>query len=161
MNIFIEWLIEPLEAYDTMIETAAAAALAAEGISQPLELSVTIVDNDEIRQINQEQRDMDKATDVLSFPMIAYEAYDSVAEAIAMEPVNQDTGLVYLGDIVISWDKVIEQSEAYGHSLDRELSFLVVHSMLHLLGYDHMVPEEEAEMISRQKIIMSKLGLER
>lgn len=161
MKLFIEWLIEPLEHYNTLIEASVAAALSSEGIAQPVELSVTIVDNDEIHQINLAQREMDKPTDVLSFPMIEYVHHESMAEAIASEPVNPDSGLVYLGDIVISWDKVMEQSDAYGHSRDRELGFLVVHSMLHLLGYDHTDKEDEQLMIGRQKVIMAKLGLDR
>ncbi len=161
MTLFIEWFYEEKPEMNALAEKSVEAALKAEGITDQIEVSLTIVDNDEIQTINNEQRGKDVPTDVLSFPMIEYGLYDSVEAAILAEPKSPDNGLIYLGDIVISWDKVLEQKEAYGHGTDREFSFLIVHSMLHLLGYDHMTEEDEKVMTERQKVIMSDLGIER
>ncbi len=161
MILFIEWLCKGQPEMNALAEKSVEAALKAEGITNQIEVSLTVVDNDEIQIINHEQRGKDVPTDVLSFPMIEYGLYDSVEAAIAAEPVNPDNGLIYLGDIVISWDKVLEQKEAYGHGINREFSFLIVHSMLHLLGYDHMNDDDEKVMTQRQKVIMSDLGIER
>lgn len=159
--VYIEWLIDAKSTYEVLIEGAVTTALKAEGIDDELEISVNIVDNNEIQGINKEQRGIDQPTDVLSFPMINYDGLTSVQQAIEMEKPNPDSNRVYLGDVILSWDKVVEQSSDYGHSLERELSFLVVHSVLHLLGYDHMTPEEEKLMIGRQQAIMTALGIER
>lgn len=131
------------------------------GVKTPVEVSITLVDNDEIQAINLEQREKDQATDVLSFPMVDYDPFEDINQAIMAETPNPDTGERYLGDIVISIDKVMEQAQAYNHSFERELSFLVVHSMLHLLGFDHMESSMEEEMIGHQKAIMTLLGIER
>lgn len=114
------------------------------------EISVSIVTNEEIQKLNKEFRNIDKATDVLSFPMCTFdmeEAFD----------YNENDEII-LGDIVISIDKAKEQAEEYGHSLEREIAFLTVHSMLHLMGYDHMEVEEEKEMIKKQKEILQQAG---
>ncbi len=110
------------------------------------EISVTFVDNDQIREINREHRGIDKATDVLSFPMLEF---DENGEAVA-EDAECDGDLVMLGDIVISLERAREQSQEFGHSFIREAAFLTAHSMLHLLGYDH-VDDEEGERIMREK----------
>ena len=107
------------------------------------EVNLTLVDNEEIHTINREYRNIDRPTDVLSFPMLSYEAAGdfSKLEDDYDDNFNPDTGEILLGDIVISVDKVAEQAESYGHSQKREYAFLIVHSMLHLFGYDHMTPE--------------------
>ena len=110
------------------------------------EVSVTIVTNDKIRALNAEYRGKDAPTDVLSFPM------DEFDDTSHVEP---------LGDVVISIERAKKQAEEYGHSLKREIAFLTAHSMLHLLGYDHMEPEEEAEMFRRQKEILLQAGFPR
>lgn len=161
MKINIEWIIEEVPGFDGLAHRSAKTALECEHITTEVEVSLLVVDNKEIQQINQEQRDKDEPTDVLSFPMIDYTLSDDVQEAIEEALPNPDSDLVYLGDIVISWEKVLEQSEAYGHSVEREFSFLIVHSMLHLLGYDHMDEEEEQEMIQHQKVIMDAIGIKR
>lgn len=124
------------------------------------EVSVTLVDNESIHEINREHRGVDAPTDVLSFPMIEYsrpgdfsgiENYD--------DNFNPDSGEALLGDIVLSLPKVREQAKAYGHSLKREFAFLIVHSMLHLLGYDHMTPEEAAFMENKQKDILNEKNI--
>ena len=113
--------------------------------------------------MNMEYREVDRPTDVLSFPQVEYEspADFSWAEEHEMDCFDPDTGELFLGDIVISLDKVKEQAEKYNHSVRREFAFLVTHSMLHLLGYDHMEPEEEKVMFARQEEILKELRITR
>ena len=129
----------------------------------PYEVQVNIIltNNDEIQQINLEQRGIDAATDVLSFPMIEY-AYPSdftVLEADGMDNFDPDSGELILGDIVISVDKVIEQAEKYNHDVKREYAFLIAHSMLHLFGYDHIEEDDRVEMEAKQKEILEQLQI--
>ena len=131
----------------------------------PYEVQVNIIltTNEEIHQINLEQRGVDAPTDVLSFPMIEY-AYPSdftVLEADSMDNFDPDTGELILGDIVISVDKVIEQAEKYNHGVKREYAFLIAHSMLHLFGYDHMDEVERENMELRQDEILNRLNITR
>ena len=131
----------------------------------PYEVQVNIIltSNDEIQQINLEQRGIDAPTDVLSFPMIEY-AYPSdftVLEADSMDNFDPDTGELILGDIVISVDKVIEQAEKYNHGVKREYAFLIAHSMLHLFGYDHMDELERETMEHKQADILNRLNITR
>ncbi len=107
------------------------------------EVSVTVVDGEEIRALNKEFRDIDKVTDVLSFPI---------------GDKNPDTGEIVLGDIVLCAEKIISQAQEYGHTRKRELAFLTCHSMLHLLGYDHIEDKEREEMEALQKKILEKIG---
>lgn len=121
------------------------------------EISFSITDNEGIRVLNNEQRGIDRETDVLSFPMLAVE--DGV---LIVEDSDIYDNCVFLGDIVISLPKAKEQAEAYGHSFAREMGFLTVHSMLHLLGYDHELGEaEEKEMFAKQEEVLSALSLVR
>jgi probable rRNA maturation factor len=127
------------------------------------EVSVTITDNEEIKKINNEFRNIAKETDVLSFPLIDY-SNPSDFSAITSEDIdlfNLDTEELILGDIIISFDKAKAQALDYGHSIEREIGFLTIHSMLHLFGYDHMTNEDETLMISKQKEILEKVGLKR
>lgn len=131
----------------------------------PYEVQVNIIltNNDEIQQINLEQRGVDAPTDVLSFPMVAY-AYPSdftVLEADDMNSFDPDTGELILGDIVISVDKVFEQAEKYNHGVKREFAFLITHSMLHLFGYDHMDEVERENMELKQDEILNRLNITR
>jgi probable rRNA maturation factor len=131
----------------------------------PYEVQVNIIltNNDEIQQINLEQRGIDAPTDVLSFPMIEY-AYPSdftVLEADGMDNFDPDSGELILGDIVISVDKVLEQAEKYNHEVKREYAFLIAHSMLHLFGYDHMDELERENMELKQDEILTRLGITR
>ena len=132
-----------------LIEKVISEALRYEGVNDNTEVSVTIVDNEEIRKINNKFRNIDRATDVLSFPLIDFDN----------ESLPDDGSKIYLGDIIISIERAKEQAKEYGHSIDREIGFLTAHSMLHLLGYDHMVPEEEKEMFAKQEEILNNLGL--
>ena len=127
------------------------------------EVNLTLVDNEEIHTINREYRNIDRPTDVLSFPMLSYEAAGdfSKLEDNYDDNFNPDTGEILLGDIVISVDKVAEQADNYGHSQKREYAFLIVHSMLHLFGYDHMTPEEAAVMEAKQSQILDEMNITR
>lgn len=121
------------------------------------EVSLSVTDNEGIRMLNREQRDIDRETDVLSFPMLSVE--DGV---LIVEDSDIIDDCVFLGDIVISLPKAQEQAEAYGHSFLREMGFLTVHSMLHLLGYDHELGEnEEKEMFAKQEAVLTALSLTR
>lgn len=131
------------------IKDAIAAALAYEQFSTMAEVSVTLVDNAQIHEMNKEYRQVDRPTDVLSFPIFDEEGLE-------------DNGASVLGDIVLSLEQAAIQAEQYGHSLQREICFLCVHSVLHLLGYDHETGEEdEKEMFARQEEIMTQMGLQR
>lgn len=122
------------------------------------EISVMFVDNEEIKELNCMHRGIDRATDVLSFPMFEYDETGEIIEEYL--DFNPD-GEMLLGDIVISLEKAMEQSAEYGHSFEREVGFLTVHSMLHLFGFDHMCPEDEAEMFGWQNEILEKMQLSR
>lgn len=130
----------------------------------PYEVSVNLVitDNEEIKRVNTEFRNIEAPTDVLSFPMIPFEepaGYDIVEEDDSY--FDMDSGELLLGDIMISVEKVFAQAEEFGHSVKREFCFLVAHSMLHLLGYDHMTPEEAAVMEAKQAKALDELGITR
>lgn len=129
-------------------------------------VSVTFTDNEGIRELNREYRNIDRATDVLSFPMIEYENAGDFSilennDAMVCEYFEPDTGELILGDIVISVEKAREQAEEYGHSVKREIGFLVAHSMFHLFGYDHMEETEREEMEKRQREVLDSLGIAR
>ncbi len=135
-----------------LIRRCCSAVLAMEGFEGPAEVSVSFIDNEQIRQLNAEFRHKDAPTDVLSFPLGENGVYDQ----------NPETGAYTLGDVVISVPKAIEQAKLYGHSLRREIGFLTVHSMLHLLGYDHENGGiEAAQMREKEEMILTKLGLQR
>lgn len=155
MTVFIDnrTSTEIEESYLEAIRQTALESLRFEGVEEACEISVSIVGDAEIKSINKAFRDIDNATDVLSFPQLTFDEGEIAG-------VNEN-GEIILGDIVISLDKAIFQAEEYGHSLKRELAFLTAHSMLHLLGYDHMTPEEETEMIQKQKGILNAVGISR
>ena len=136
-----------------LLRRAVDATLAYEQYGNPCEVSVTLTDNEKIHALNKQYREVDKPTDVLSFPLFDFEG--------ETEEPPIDEVMSTLGDIVISLEKAREQAEEYGHSFERETAFLCVHSMLHLLGYDHERSEEEdVEMRSKQSEIMKIMGLE-
>ena len=124
------------------------------------QVEVTFVTDDEIRVLNREQRDIDRVTDVLSFPMLEYVTAGDFAflENEDIGCFEPDSGELLLGDIVISLDRAMAQAEEYGHSLKREIAFLTAHSMLHLFGYDHMEDAERLEMERMQEEILLKKG---
>lgn len=124
------------------------------------EVNLTLTDNEGIHQINKTYREIDRPTDVLSFPLISYETAGDFSKVEEDDDnFNPDTGEAMLGDIVISVPKVAEQAKEYGHSEEREYAFLIVHSMLHLFGYDHMTPEEAAFMEDKQRQILEELHI--
>jgi probable rRNA maturation factor len=130
----------------------------------PFDVAVNMVltDNETIHECNREMRGIDKATDVLSFPYLTFDepgVYE--LEGSEADYIDPETGLIVLGDIMISLDKVKEQAEEYGHSLKREYAFLIAHSMLHLSGYDHMTDEDAAHMEQMQESILKSLGIDR
>lgn len=128
-----------------------------------VEISLLITDNEGIREYNKEYRNIDKETDVLSFPNIDYEVPGdfSDVEKHYEDYFDPDSGRLVFGDMIISAPKVLEQAEAYGHSAKREFAFLIAHSMLHLCGYDHMEEEERLEMEAHQKEILNALEIRR
>ncbi|MCH5315090.1 MAG: rRNA maturation RNase YbeY [Eubacterium sp.] len=135
-----------------LIRRSCHAVLELEGFEGSTEVSVTFVDNEQIRQLNAMHRNIDKATDVLSFPLGENGEYD----------INHDTGAKLLGDIVISMEKAVEQAELYNHPIQREISFLTVHSMLHLLGYDHENGGLEAvRMREKEETVLTRIGWKR
>ena len=135
-----------------LIRRCCNAVLLMEEFADSAEISVRFVDNAQIKELNAEFRNIDKETDVLSFPLGEDGVYDH----------NPSSGAALLGDIVISMQKAMEQAQEYGHSLDREVAFLTVHSMLHLLGYDHVNGGIEAlRMREKEETVLTQLGLKR
>ncbi len=135
-----------------LIRRCCHAVLELENFDGSAEVSVTFVNNEQIRELNKKHRNIDKATDVLSFPLGENGVYD----------VNMDTGAKMLGDIVISMEKAVEQAELYNHPLQREIGFLTVHSMLHLLGYDHENGGmEEVRMREKEETVLTQIGWKR
>ena len=133
-----------------LVKRAVFAVLDFEDFGRRAEVSVTFTDNEGIHALNREYRNVDRPTDVLSFPLSDGEDYDTDGDA------------VLLGDIVISLERAQTQAEEYGHSFEREVAFLTVHSMLHLLGYDHETsPEDERDMFARQDEILISAGMTR
>jgi len=127
------------------------------------EINIMITDNEEIQRINKDTRNIDNATDVLSFPGLFFDspADFSNNDSILADSIDPENGLVVLGDIVLSIDKIIEQSAEYGHSIMREYAFLITHSMLHLCGYDHMTTEDAELMQEHQRTVLERLNITR
>lgn len=148
-------------AYRKIIDRVAAACLEAENFPYEAELSVTVTDGSAIRELNREYRGIDRETDVLSFPMLEFLRPGEPMPDAVETAVNPESGEVMLGDIVLNAARVREQAEEYGHTRTRELAFLVAHSMLHLLGYDHMEDEERLVMEERQRVILDGIGYRR
>lgn len=133
-----------------LVRRCCNAVLKMENFEGNAEISVTFVDNEQIKELNTQYRDKPIETDVLSFPMGSDGKYD----------IDPNTGAQILGDVVISMEKALEQSELYGHSFQREVGYLTAHSVLHLLGYDHMEPLEKVHMREKEEYVMDMLGLE-
>lgn len=137
-------------------------ALDHENCPYEAEVNLVLTDNEEIRRTNREFRNIDRETDVLSFPMLEYDRPADFSRAEEdTSCFNPDTGELILGDIMISVPKLQKQAEAYGHSQLREYAFLITHSLLHLMGYDHMEADEAALMESKQRVILEALGITR
>ncbi len=148
--------------YRKIIEDSINLSLDFEKVPYECEISVTIVDDERIHEINKEFREIDRSTDVLSFPLNEFEkAADWQNFDEDKASFNYDTGELMLGDIILSAEHIIKQANEYGHTRKRELAFLVIHSILHLLGYDHMTKEDEEKMFSRQRQILDLGGYKR
>ncbi len=146
------------ESMRAFIRKVIRTALAAQGVDFPCEVDVCVTGDARIREVNLEQRGVDRPTDVLSFPMFSLEP----GQLPGPEDADPATGLIPLGDMMLSMERVQAQAKEYGHSNRRELAYLVVHSVLHLLGYDHLDEgPEKARMRAREEAIMAELGLER
>ncbi|MGF7185496.1 putative rRNA maturation factor [Desulfitispora alkaliphila] len=140
---------------ERILKEAVQVTLAEHGNdSIQVEVSALLVDDQEISSLNRDYRDIDSATDVLSFPQ--YEKIEQIMHESEASPHP-----ILLGDIVISLETCVRQAEEYGHSAERELGFLVVHGMLHLLGYDHLDDEEKIKMRSKEEQVLTKMGLGR
>ncbi len=139
-----------IDEFIELFEQVAEKTLEKEGFPQNTEISISIVTNEEIRNINKYYRGIDQETDVLSFPQLTFSENE--------EYELNENGDIMLGDIIISYEKALVQAENYGHSITREMAFLTAHSMLHLLGYDHITKEEEEPMFKLQNEILDELG---
>lgn len=152
----------PFPDYEGILERVVNEALSYEGCPHKAEVNLLITDNESIRYINRENRNMDAPTDVLSFPMNEYRVPGDFSDIESdKNAFNPETGELLLGDIVISADMVKRQSEEYGHSIEREMAFLTAHSMLHLMGYDHVKDGERLVMEKKQEEILQSLGIVR
>lgn len=139
------------------ISDACIAAINEEGIDGCMNISFS--SEDEIRRLNRDFRNVDSVTDVLSFP--ANDLTCPISKTGITCDMEVDDGMIFLGDIIICYERACEQAEEYGHSLKRELCFLALHGTLHLLGYDHIEPEDEAVMMSKQNDVLNRFGIER
>ena len=141
----------------------AEKVLESEGCPYETCINVLVTDNCRIRELNKQYRDIDRETDVLSFPNIEFETAGEfdVCEENEADYFDPDSGELILGDIILSIDKIKEQALSYGHSAKREFAFLVAHSMLHLCGYDHMEENESAVMEDKQEAVLLELGITR
>lgn len=165
MHFFVENETEITFDFDVekIVESVVLEVLDSEGCPYESQVNVLLTDNEGIRMFNKEYRNIDKETDVLSFPNLDFQEpgfyeVDEEAEADYFDP---ESGELILGDIIISVDKVIEQAESFGHSQKREFAFLIAHSMLHLAGYDHMEPDEAKVMEGKQEAVLRKLNITR
>ena len=147
--------ISELPNEEKLIKEVVSRVLEEEKVLPEVDVYITLTNNEEIHKINKEYRDVDRPTDVLSFPM--YER-DEIA---GLKNDTDDEIEKILGDIIVSIEKVREQAEEYGHSFERELAYLVTHGMHHLLGYDHMIEEEKAVMRKREEEILETLNITR
>lgn len=165
MSLNIEKEVEILFSfpYEKVAEEVINFTIEHEGFPYEAEVNLTLTDNEGIWEVNKMYRDIDAPTDVLSFPMLSYDLPGdfSKLEENYDENFNPDTGEILLGDILISVDRVKEQAKSYGHSEKREYAFLIVHSMLHLFGYDHMTTEDAAQMEKKQNEILTKMNIVR
>lgn len=157
MNLFVD---DPKRLEEGLLETmrkAAETCLLGEGLAPDgVEISLSFVSAEEIRELNRTYRGIDRVTDVLSFPLI-----EDLNELCDAEEQEEEDEPVALGDVVICLDKAEEQAEEFGHSREREIVYLFVHSVLHLLGYDHMEDDEKQEMRAREEEVMREVDLVR
>lgn len=157
-------VLKVTEEFISKISDVCDFALNEEGMILPYQISLLFVNNEEIREVNLETRNIDRATDVLSFPMLDYEkgkVYKDMYIDFKFDETFKDGEELVLGDMVLSLERALEQSKEYCHSYEREVCYLVVHSILHLLGYDHMEDDEKRVMRKREEEILNKLEIRR
>lgn len=157
-------ILDVKEEFVDKLENVIEFALKEEQVNIQCEVSLVLVNNSEIKEINKDTRGIDKETDVLSFPMLEYEnkkVFKEMYLDYKFLPSDFDGEELVLGDIVLSLEKAMEQSKEYNHSYEREAAYLVVHSVLHLLGYDHMEDEDKKIMRNREEEILNKLDITR
>ena len=153
IELDISWEIDKDSEIENKIKETVGKALEVENAKCDVNLSVVVTDNENIKEINNEQRGIDKPTDVLSFPGFTKEEWEELK--------SNENEMVYIGDIVVSKEKIIEQAMEFETGFEREFCYLIAHGMLHLMGYDHMIDAEKAVMRKKEEEIMSKLNLER
>ena len=159
-EILIETEVDGAEPYAALLRRVIPAALEAEGVPFPCEVDVLFTDDAGIQAINREQRDVDRPTDVLSFPM--FNLTPGTPPTLDDVEADPGTGLVPLGDMVLSLERAQAQGAEYGHGPERETAYLAVHSVLHLLGYDHLDEgPQKAQMRAREEAILGELGITR
>ena len=149
--------------YEEIIKQVVEKIVSTENCPYDIEVNVLLTNNEEIHETNYNFRNIDRPTDLLSFPMVDYD-YPADFSLVDESPegyLNPETDELVLGDIMISVDKVYEQAEEYGHSRRREFAFLIAHSMLHLLGYDHIKDEDRMVMEAKQEAVLESLGITR
>ena len=157
-QIIFEAEVDIPRGLEELVNKVITAALDAEQVTASCEVNVLVTDDEAIHQINLDMREVDRPTDVLSFPMFDLAPGEKPGE----EDADPDTGLVPLGDMVISLERARAQAQEFGHSVEREVSYLAVHSVLHLLGYDHMDEGDmKAQMRGREETILTALGITR
>lgn len=156
--------VEITKELEKSVEEIILYTLKEEEVTIPCEISVIFVDNEEIREINKDMRNIDKVTDVLSFPMLEYEnhkVFKDLYIGYKFEITDLNEGNLVLGDMALSLERALQQSEEYGHSYLREVCYLVVHSILHLLGYDHMEEQDKIVMRKREEEILNRFNINR
>ncbi len=160
----VEWIrdAELREEILRRMEEAASACSACEGITVPCSVTVRLCNDDQIERINSECRKISKSTDVLSFPTVMYPAGFSAGscEKLLKQEYDDETGCCFLGDILISVPHIYAQADEYGHSVEREATYLLVHGICHLMGYDHMEKEDKTRMRSMEEKILSSISKE-
>ena len=164
MKLEIEDLTQSLDSEtQTLLVRCADASAATEGIRLPLGVYVRVTGDDEIHEINLQTRGVDRATDVLSFPTVRYPEGQTAGscESLLRREWDPESQSCLIGDIIISMDHVREQAREYGHSERRELGYLLTHAMMHLFGYDHMTPEEQKRMRTKEEDALKVAGLQR
>lgn len=164
MNYFFEEEVDVTFSFDykEITKNVIEKALDMEKFPFEAEVSITLTNDDAIKEINNEFRQLDKSTDVLSFPLIEYIGPGDFSDLeTRMDIFNPETGEAMLGDIVISVEHVFKQASDYGHSIKREYAFLIAHSILHLMGYDHMTPPEAKVMEAKQEAVLNALHITR
>lgn len=153
-KVSVEWEVDAVPALEEYMQASLLATLQYEGVDFDCEVEALVVDGEAIREMNRDYREIDRVTDVLSFPL-----YENATQAKEDRFAGES---VLLGNMVICLERAKEQAEEYGHSLQREICFLTVHSVLHLLGYDHELGQrEESEMFAKQTEILEKMGVKR